>query len=253
MALLEDLDQVQAEALQAFQAAGDPKALEAARVEFLGTHGKLKALLGRMGEIPREQKPQVGKRANELNAELNAAFEQAKARITAVPGGSVRAALKQERLLKLKTYDEKLGRGAAWGARFPEPASGQDLQSIADVRKRFPPLGAQAPEAQAKYGTTVLAARVMLRRDQSKKLIFLTVQDQTGSIQVALWNNLLDEDTLGLLRDTLDLWDIVGIEGELRYTQRGEPTVWATRARLLSKCVAPPPDKPGCFQYPQVL
>src|SRR5690606_17384889 len=75
------------------------------------------------------------------------------------------------------------------------------------------------------------------------KLVFLTVQDQAGKFQVALWNKLLDDETLALVRDTLDLWDIVGVEGELSYTQKGEPTLWATDIRLLTKCLAPPPEK----------
>src|SRR5204863_7613877 len=66
MALLDDLSALAADAKAAFGAAQDMAALEAARVEFLGTRGRLKQLLGRMGEVPKEEKPAVGKRANEM-------------------------------------------------------------------------------------------------------------------------------------------------------------------------------------------
>ncbi len=254
MGLLEDLESLRTAAVAAFASAQNKEALEAVRVEYLGTRGKLKSALGRMGEVSKEQKPVVGKRANELTTELQAAFDAAKARVEAsapagtVPGSGEGSSLEQlrfERLDKLKKYEEKIGPGAAWGSRFPDRTSGKSITSIGATRKLFPTFRAEENmgDGTKKFGTVVLAARVMLRRDQSKKLIFLTVQDQTGSIQVALWNNLLNEESLALLRDTLDLWDIVGIEGELMYTQKGEPTVWATSARILTKCIAPPPDK----------
>jgi lysyl-tRNA synthetase class 2 len=250
MSLLTDLDGLRTDALAAFSAAKDAAALETVRVEFLGTRGKLKAVKGRMGEVSKEEKPAVGKKMNELTTEIEAAFEAAKTRLASArpaegAGTSSLEILRKERLDKLNAYEAKMGKGSAWGTRFPERTSGKSITPIDEIRKKFPPLaeGETVKDDTKKFGSVVLAARILLRRDQSKKLIFLTVQDQTGTIQVALWNNLLNEETLALLRDTLDLWDIVGIEGELFYTQKGEPTVWATSARILTKCIAPPPDK----------
>ncbi|MCY3020749.1 MAG: OB-fold nucleic acid binding domain-containing protein [Planctomycetota bacterium] len=253
MPLPDDLESLRAQAAAAFDAAQDAKALEAARVEFLGTRGKLKGMLGRMSEVPKEQKPVVGKRANEISAELQNLFDAAKTRVeSSAPAAPASAssyeALKQERLAKLRRYEEegkKLGLGSAWGSRFPDAASGKTLTSIERIREAFARLDkTKDTNPQAAAGEEVfVAARMMLRRDQSKKLIFLTVQDQTGTVQVALWNTMLKEPVLALLRETLDLWDIIGISGKLAFTQKGEPTVWATSARILSKCIAPPPDK----------
>jgi len=254
MSLLEDLEALRTEAASTFGAITEAAALEAARVDFLGNRGRLKGLMGRMGEVPREEKPAVGKRVNEIGAEIQAIFDAAKDRVQGNAAGTSAAAassthssleaLRAERLHKLKLYDDKMGPGAAWGSRFPEPGSGRVLSSIDDIRKKFAAMEpAQRTDPQASSEEFYLAARMMLRRDQSKKLIFLTVQDQSGTIQVGLWNTLLNEETLALLRDTLDLWDIVGICGKLAFTQKGEPTVWATSARILTKCIAPPPDK----------
>jgi lysyl-tRNA synthetase class 2 len=302
MPLLDDLAALRAAAEAAFQAAADAQALEAARIEFLGTRGKLKQLLSRMSEVPKDDRPAVGKRANEISAAIRSAFDAAKTRVAvgqaslpahdvvaqaslpahdvvaqaSLPAHDVVAqasvpaqtkqpgmvaphptksydVLKRERLEKLKKYNDAMFertkmKDAAWGERFP------GATSIADLRKLFGPLKeGEKPSQDETFnpaGPVRLAARVMLRRDQSKKLIFLTVQDMTGQLQVALWNGKLPEEIqdrdnagLTLLRETLDLWDIVGIEGDLAYTQRGEPTLWATKARILSKCIVPPPDK----------
>lgn len=89
MALLDDLELLRTQANDAFSAAADGKALETARVEYLGTRGKLKALLGRMGEVPKEQKPVIGKRANEIGSEIQALFDAANNRVSAAaPAGA---------------------------------------------------------------------------------------------------------------------------------------------------------------------
>ncbi len=253
MALLDDLNALVVDAKTAFEKAADAATLEAARIEFLGTRGRLKQTLGRMGEVSKDQKPAVGKRANEAGVEIQGLFDAAKARVesatdsTATMGSSSYDALRKERLDKLAVYETRgpvLGLGSAWGAKFPPASSRKALMAIEDIRKKFDALDpTQHTDPTTATEEVYLAARVTLRRDQSKKLIFLTAQDQAGTIQVGLWNAVLNEEALGLLRDTLDLWDIVGVCGKLAFTQKGEPTVWATSIRILSKCIAPPPDK----------
>ena len=73
------------------------------------------------------------------------------------------------------------------------------------------------------------------------KLIFCPVLDRTGRIQVGLQKSRLEP--WWPQRKRLDGGDLVGITGELGFTQKGEPTVWATEVRLLAKAVAPPPEK----------
>src|SRR4051812_10738895 len=127
MSLLEDLESLRTQADAAFKAAADKAALETARVEYLGTRGKLKATLGRMGEVPKEQKPVVGKRANEIGKEIEAFFEAAKGRVEGTGGQAAGGAsdthssfdsLKGERLRKLKIYEDKFGKDSAFGTRF---------------------------------------------------------------------------------------------------------------------------------------
>jgi phenylalanyl-tRNA synthetase alpha chain len=79
MSLLEDLEQLRTEARDAFIAAGDAKALEAARIKYLGTKGRLKDLLGQLGKAPADVRPLAGKRGNEIKNELETVFAKAQA------------------------------------------------------------------------------------------------------------------------------------------------------------------------------
>src|SRR5438105_10097133 len=79
MTLLDELNQLRVDALAAFSNAGDSKALEEARIKFIGANGRMKALLGQVGKAPPEIKPQAGKLGNQIKNELEAAFESAKA------------------------------------------------------------------------------------------------------------------------------------------------------------------------------
>jgi len=84
------------------------------------------------------------------------------------------------------------------------------------------------------------AGRIALLRDIGK-LIFLTLRDRSGTIQVGLSKKLLGEQWE--LAKLLDLGDIIGAAGQLGRTKTGEITVWADRLTLLSKCLLPPPEK----------
>ncbi|MFH0939684.1 MAG: phenylalanine--tRNA ligase subunit alpha [Planctomycetota bacterium] len=74
MSLLDDLEQIRGEALAAFAAAPDAKALEVARIKYLGVKGRMKELLGQLGQAPLDIKPQAGKRANQIKIELEESF-----------------------------------------------------------------------------------------------------------------------------------------------------------------------------------
>lgn len=80
MSLIDDLEQLRTDALAAFSSAGDAKLLEAARIKFLGTKGRLKELLGQLGKAPPDIKPLAGKRGNQIKNELEEAFNGAQSR-----------------------------------------------------------------------------------------------------------------------------------------------------------------------------
>jgi len=85
-----------------------------------------------------------------------------------------------------------------------------------------------------------VAGRIVLFRDIGK-LIFLTIQDWSGRIQIGLAKqNFTETFTQAKL---LELGDIAWFEGKVGHTKTGEVTIWATGFGMLSKALLPPPDK----------
>lgn len=77
-------------AVAAIEAATDRRALEAARVAHLGKSGEITRLSEGMREVPKEERPRVGKLLNELRQAVNAALES---RESALAAGEDTAAL----------------------------------------------------------------------------------------------------------------------------------------------------------------
>jgi phenylalanyl-tRNA synthetase alpha chain len=86
--MLDALDELERTALAALAAAGDRDALEAWRIAYLGANGRLKTLMGGLKDLPKEAKPAVGKRSNEVKAALEGAYETRKSELAATaPSG----------------------------------------------------------------------------------------------------------------------------------------------------------------------
>jgi len=62
--MLDQIEPLTEEALQALQSAGNLSDLDAARVKYLGVNGQFTALLKQMGSLPKEQRPEAGKKIN---------------------------------------------------------------------------------------------------------------------------------------------------------------------------------------------
>ena len=104
-------------------------------------------------------------------------------------------------------------------------------ESACDIKKRFKDDDTQ----QAKC-----AGRIVLLRDIGK-LIFMTLRDCSGTIQVGLSKKLL-ADQWPLVK-LLEPGDIIGAAGQLGKTKTGEITIWVDDVMLLSKSIAQPPEK----------
>lgn len=76
--LIAHLDSLERDALVEIARAESAEALEAWRVRYLGTKGLLKTALGSLKDVPREDKPRVGARANEVKVRLESAFADRK-------------------------------------------------------------------------------------------------------------------------------------------------------------------------------
>ncbi|HZM35139.1 MAG TPA: lysine--tRNA ligase [Burkholderiales bacterium] len=83
-----------------------------------------------------------------------------------------------------------------------------------------------------------VAGRMMLKRVMGKAS-FATLQDGSGRIQVYVSNETANYEAF----KHWDLGDIVGVEGKLFKTMKGELTVHAERICLLAKALRPLPEK----------
>lgn len=91
-------------------------------------------------------------------------------------------------------------------------------------------------------GNTVrLAGRIMSKRGMGK-VSFCDLQDSKGKIQLFTKIDELGEDEYGQWQK-LDIGDIVGVEGEVFRTRRGEISVKTQKYTLLAKSLRPLPEK----------
>lgn len=72
-------DTLEREGLAGLAAVGDADALEAWRIKYLAGSGLVKDMMARLREVPKEHKPQFGKRSNEVKARLESAYADKKA------------------------------------------------------------------------------------------------------------------------------------------------------------------------------
>ncbi len=135
-----------------------------------------------------------------------------------------------ERRAKLR---ELRAKGVAFPNDFRRDQIAADLHRARD--------GATREELERQKIPVAVAGRMMLKRVMGKAS-FATLQDMSGQIQVYVSNDVTGAETHEAFK-RWDLGDIVGAEGPLFKTQKGELTVHATTLRLLAKALRPLPEK----------
>ena len=86
-----------------------------------------------------------------------------------------------------------------------------------------------------------VAGRIMAKRGHGKAG-FATLQDTSGTIQIYTRIDNVGEENYEVYKE-LDLGDIIGVEGSVFKTRKGEITVEVKGFRLLSKSLRPLPEK----------
>ncbi len=119
----------------------------------------------------------------------------------------------------------------------PYPHRFDRTHSLGDVRAQW---GALEPGTETEHRVAV-AGRVMLKRD-SGKLVFATLRDRSGDLQLFVSRAVIGEEGFDAVK-ALDLGDWVGAEGTVMTTRKGELSVRVERLTLLAKAVRPLPDK----------
>ncbi len=119
----------------------------------------------------------------------------------------------------------------------PYPYRWESTHSHADLQAKFAHL---EPGAEVDLGVAV-AGRVKAKRVLGK-LAFLNLEDESGTIQLYLERQAL-QTAFEQLKHLVDLGDILGAQGTLKRTERGELSIKVTSYTLLSKALQPLPDK----------
>ncbi len=132
---------------------------------------------------------------------------------------------------------EKLKALRAAGIAYPNDFRRRDLAAKLNESH-----GEKTKEALEKNPVAAsIAGRMMLKRPMGK-VTFATLQDGSGRIQIYVSNDVTGEKQHEEFKHW-DLGDIVGVEGTLFKTNKGELTVQAKKIRLISKALRPLPEK----------
>ena len=87
-----------------------------------------------------------------------------------------------------------------------------------------------------------IAGRIMSWRDMGKAA-FIDVRDVSDRIQVYVRSNDIGADLFKEFKKKWDIGDIIGVEGYVFRTKRGEVSIHAKKITLLSKSLLPLPEK----------
>jgi lysyl-tRNA synthetase class 2 len=139
--------------------------------------------------------------------------------------------IRAEKRSKLKTLREK--------GIDPFPHNYERTAQIYEVRHKF----AESLEAGEVKETEVfrVAGRLMTKRPMGKAAFF-NIQDQSGSIQCYLKKSELDEVSLASY-ENIDIGDIIGIEGFVFKSKKGELSLHTKKFEILCKTLEPLPEK----------
>ncbi len=129
------------------------------------------------------------------------------------------------------------------------------LISLAAARARYDAKADEAHKAdssQDERPVVHVAGRVMLHRAMGN-LIFLTLRDSSGDLQIAVSKKAVAPEAFKLA-NLAQIGDIVAARGAIGTTKTGEVTVWAAGEHgfaMSCKSLAPPPEKWSGLKDPE--
>ena len=137
----------------------------------------------------------------------------------------------ENRLVALRR--EKLNAIRARGVAFPNKFRRDSLAG--DLQEAFQ--DTDKPTLAELNRRVKVAGRIMLNRGA-----FMEMQDQSGRIQLYVNRKALDADALAEIK-TWDLGDIIGVEGTVQRSGKGDLFVDMEAVQLLTKSLRPLPEK----------
>ncbi len=87
-----------------------------------------------------------------------------------------------------------------------------------------------------------LAGRVMTTRSMGN-IIFSTIQDNSGKIQIVLQKDETSKELMDFFEKYIDAGDFAGVEGTVFRTKKGELSILVKKLEILTKSILPLPEK----------
>ena len=119
----------------------------------------------------------------------------------------------------------------------PFPSSFKKSHNASEILNEFKTLNKEEKTNKV----ISIAGRLITSRPMGK-ITFAHMKDFSGSIQI-YFNEPNSKENYNLLKNYIDLGDIIGVEGTVFKTKTGEITVDVKKLTLLSKSLLPLPDK----------
>jgi len=91
--MLDRLKALEVSALSRIKDASDAQAIESLKIQYLGRKGELTGILRDMGSLSAEERPKIGKLANELKGRLEAALDASLSRLAESASGKKKASI----------------------------------------------------------------------------------------------------------------------------------------------------------------
>ncbi|HEU4392009.1 MAG TPA: amino acid--tRNA ligase-related protein [Solirubrobacterales bacterium] len=101
---------------------------------------------------------------------------------------------------------------------------------------------ASLQEGELEDGSTLRVAGRLVGRRHHGQIVFMDVRDGSGEVQVLCLRDELDLENYARIAD-IDVGDIIGVEGEVTTSKRGERLVKARSLTILGKALLMPPQR----------
>ena len=138
-------------------------------------------------------------------------------------------------------HEARLARVTSIRARGddPYPVRFDRTHTLAEVREHW---DERIETGTTSYDVVTVAGRVWTRRVQGK-LVFVTLRDGPGELQLFVNKAELGDDGFARFVDEIERGDWVGVEGAVMKTRKGELSVNVKTFTLLAKALRPLPEK----------
>ena len=128
---------------------------------------------------------------------------------------------------KIKKVEELLEKGIN-----PYPYSYKRTKTASEITSDF----------SSNEGRSASIAGRIIRLRKMGKIIFIDLLDESGKIQIMIREDVVEKEAAEILQ-FIDIGDIIGVEGNVTKSTRGEISIEVRKAVLLSKSLRTLPDK----------